>query len=78
MTKLTILYQPIDALKPRANNPRTHSPDQIKQLKNSISHFGFTNPVLMDDNNTIIAGHGRVMAAKELGFTEVPTVCLSG
>lgn len=78
MTKLSILYQPIDALNPRANNPRTHSPKQITQLVRSMQHFGFTNPVLVDDANGIIAGHGRVLAAKELGLTEVPTVRLSG
>lgn len=78
MTKLSILYQKVDALKPRTNNPRTHSDKQIKQLKSCITRFDFTNPVLVDDNNVIIAGHGRLLAAKELGFTEVPTVRLSG
>lgn len=78
MTKLSITYQPIDALNPRANNPRTHSPKQIAQLVRSMQHFGFTNPVLVDDANGIIAGHGRVLAAKELGLMEVPTVRLSG
>lgn len=78
MTKLSITYQPIDALNPRTNNPRTHSPKQIAQLVRSMQHFGFTNPVLVDDTNGIIAGHGRVLAAKELGMTEVPTVRLSG
>jgi hypothetical protein len=78
MTKLTIIYQHPDALKPRPNNPRTHSDKQIKQLKSCITRFKFTNPVLVDDNNVIIAGHGRLLAAKELGFSEVPTVRLSG
>lgn len=78
MKKLSILYQKVDALKPRTNNPRTHSDKQIKQLKSCITRFKFTNPVLVDDNNVIIAGHGRLLAAKELGFTEVPTVRLSG
>lgn len=78
MTKLSILYQKVDALKPRTNNPRTHSDKQIKQLKSCITRFDFTNPVLVDDNSVIIAGHGRLLAAKELGFTEVPTVRLSG
>lgn len=78
MTKLSILYQKVHALKPRPNNPRTHSDKQIKQLKSCITRFDFTNPVLVDDNNNIIAGHGRLLAAKELGFTEVPTVRLSG
>lgn len=77
MTNLSITYQPIDALNPRANNPRTHSPNQITQLVRCMKRFGFTNPVLVDDTNRIIAGHGRLMAAKELGMTEVPTVRLS-
>jgi len=77
MKKLSIIYQSIDALKPRASNPRTHSKKQVQQLANSIERFGFTNPVLVDDTNAIIAGHGRLMAAKQLGMSEVPTVRLS-
>lgn len=60
MTKLSITYQLTSALNPRSNNPRTHSPKQIAQLVRSMQHFGFTNPVLVDDTNGIIAGHGRV------------------
>lgn len=77
MKKLTIFYQPIDALTPRATNPRKHSPKQVTQLARSIERFGFTNPVLVDDTNGIIAGHGRVLAAKQLGMKEVPTVQLA-
>jgi len=77
MSSLQIIYQPITALKPYSNNPRTHSQKQIAQIANSIQHFGFTNPILVDNNNGIIAGHGRLSAAKQLNITEVPTVELS-
>jgi len=68
---------PIVALRPYAGNARTHSKRQIKQLMDSITRFGFTNPVLIADDNTILAGHGRVLAAERLGMTNVPTVRLS-
>ena len=64
-------------LRPYANNARTHSKRQIRQIANSIKRFGFCNPVLIDDTNQIIAGHGRVEAAKLLGIDAVPTVRLS-
>lgn len=67
---------PIAVLKPRAKNPRTHSEKQIRQIANSIAQFGFTNPVLVDRYNGIIAGHGRVEAAKLLGWDKVPTIRL--
>jgi 16S rRNA G966 N2-methylase RsmD len=78
MAKRSIIDQPIAALRPRAGNPRTHSPKQIQQIAASIRRFGFTNPVLIDDANGIIAGHGRVAAAKLLGRVTVPTIKLSG
>ena len=59
---------------PTANNARTHSPRQIKQIARSIERFGFVNPVLADANGQIIAGHGRVEAAKQLGLTSVPVL----
>jgi ParB-like chromosome segregation protein Spo0J len=77
MNSLSIEYQAVSALKPRASNPRTHSKKQIGQIANAIHRFGFTNPVLVDDAQGIIAGHGRVEAAKTLGLAEVPTVRLS-
>jgi DNA modification methylase len=77
MNFLSIEYQPVSALKPRASNPRTHSKKQIAQIARSIRRFGFINPVLVDDNNCVIAGHGRVEGAKSEGITEVPTVRLS-
>ena len=59
-------------LLPYANNARTHSAEQIKQVAASIKEFGFTNPILIDENNVIIAGHGRLEAAKSLGMALVP------
>jgi DNA modification methylase len=74
---LSIVYQALADLKPRATNPRTHSKKQITQIANAIRRFGFTNPVLVDDTNGIVAGHGRVEAAKVVGLDQVPTVRLS-
>lgn len=68
---------PIDRLVPYANNARTHSKKQIGQIAASIKRFGFCNPVLISDDHTIIAGHGRVEAAKSIGMTEVPVRQLS-
>jgi DNA modification methylase len=76
-TPLSIIYQDIVALKPRESNPRTHSKKQLEQIARAITQFGFTNPVLVDDSNGIIAGHGRVAAAKLVGLSQVPTVRLS-
>ncbi|MGE0187578.1 MAG: ParB/Srx family N-terminal domain-containing protein [Hyphomonadaceae bacterium] len=67
----------VSALKPYARNTRTHSKRQIEQIARSIERFGFTNPVLVDDELTIIAGHGRVEAAKRLGLGDVPIIRLS-
>ena len=63
-------------LKPYENNARTHSEDHIKQIVRSIEEFGFTNPVLVDGAGGIIAGHGRVLAAMQMGLETVPTLCL--
>ncbi|MCB1466270.1 MAG: ParB N-terminal domain-containing protein [Rhizobiaceae bacterium] len=68
---------PVGTLRPYSSNARTHSRRQVRQIADSIKRFGFTNPVLISDDAEIIAGHGRVMAAKELGMTNVPTVRLS-
>lgn len=67
----------LSTLRPYAGNARTHSKKQVRQIADSINRFGFTNPVLVSDDGEIIAGHGRVMAAKLLGSAEVPTVKLS-
>jgi len=69
---LALEFLPLEALVPYARNARTHSEEQIGQIAASISHFGFTNPVLVGADNDIIAGHGRVMAARQLGMAEVP------
>ena len=61
-------------LRPWARNARTHSKKQLKQIAESIRTFGFTNPVLIDQTNTILAGHGRVEAAKTLGLKTVPCI----
>lgn len=64
----------VDNLVPYVNNARTHSPDQVNKLRSSLREFGFINPVIIDDNYGVLAGHGRLLAAKEEGFTEVPCV----
>src|SRR5258705_4398712 len=63
---------------PYARNARTHSEAQIAQIAGSIREFGFTNPVLIDPEGGIIAGHGRVLAARQLEMAQIPTICLSG
>jgi DNA modification methylase len=65
---------PVDDLIPYARNSRTHSDDQVSKIASSIKEFGFLNPVIVDGDNGIIAGHGRIMAAKKLGLKEVPTI----
>ncbi len=66
------------ALIPYANNSRTHSEEQVNQIAASMKEFGVTNPILIDDQGGIIAGHGRVMAAKKLGIVELPCIELVG
>lgn len=68
---------PIDRLVPYANNARTHAPEQIQKLRGSLREFGFVNPVIIDDDYGVLAGHGRLLAAREEGFTEVPCVFAS-
>lgn len=68
----------VDALIPYARNARTHSDEQVAQLAASIKEWGWTTPVLVDEDGEIIAGHGRVMAARKLGIEEVPTMTASG
>lgn len=68
---------PVERLKPYARNARTHSASQIEKIAASIVEFGFTNPVLVDENDGIIAGHGRLMAAQKLGMAEVPVIPLT-
>ena len=75
---LEIKYLSLNELTPYAKNSRTHSEDQINQVAESIKEFGFTNPILIDEQSNIIAGHGRLEAAKKLGMKEVPTIVLEG
>ncbi len=76
MRNLTVKHQRVEALTSYARNPRTHTKKQIRQIADSIERFGFTNPILIDGSDTIIAGHGRVDAAKLLGMEMVPTIRL--
>lgn len=78
MSELNIEYVKTKNLIPYVNNSRTHSDQQIQQVAASIKEFGFTNPILTDEENGIIAGHGRLMAAQVLGLDEVPTITLKG
>jgi DNA modification methylase len=73
---LNVIYRPIEELKLDPANPRIHSKKQIGQIANSIEVFGFNVPILVDRHGNVIAGHGRVLAARARGMTEVPTVCL--
>ncbi|MBZ6380097.1 DNA methylase N-4 [Pacificimonas flava] len=73
---LVVTYRDAASLKPDPNNARTHPRRQIEQIKASIEEFGFANPILIDQAGRIIAGHGRLIAAKELGMTEFPTIAL--
>jgi DNA modification methylase len=76
LSKLSVLYQGRESLVFSSRNSRTHSKRQIQQIADSIRVFGFTNPILVDANNTIVAGHGRAEAAQLLGINEIPTICL--
>ena len=63
---------------PYVNNPRQHPEKQVNQIASSIKEFGFTNPILIDDDNGVVAGHGRLLAAQKLDIAEVPVVVLEG
>lgn len=71
---LRVEYRPLESLVPFARNPRAHSEEQIAQIAASIREFGFTNPILPDGENGIIAGHGRLSAARKLGLETVPCI----
>jgi hypothetical protein len=77
LSKLQVEYLDINELRPSPRNARTHSPQQIRQIERSVAEFGFTNPLLVDDAGSILAGHGRVQAAKRLGFSQVPAIRIS-
>ena len=77
MTELKIINLKTETLIPYVNNARTHSEEQISQIMGSIQEFGFVNPILIDKDKVIIAGHGRLLAAQRLGLEEVPVICLA-
>ena len=77
MDDLAIAWRPLGELIPYARNPRTHSDAQVAQIAASIREFGWTNPVLVDGESGIIAGHGRVLAARKLGLERVPVIELA-
>ena len=76
--KLKVSYRRVEDLIPYARNARTHSDDQVARIAGSIKEFGWTNPILVDGENGIIAGHGRLAAARKLGMSEVPVIELDG
>ena len=75
---LTVTYRPVGTLVPSPHNARTHSKRQVEQIVASIREFGFTNPILIDSDGSVIAGHGRLLAAKAMALTEVPAIILEG
>jgi hypothetical protein len=75
---LSVTYRATASLKPDPRNARTHSKRQVEQIVASIREFGFTNPILLDPEGVLIAGHGRLLAAKSMGMAEVPTIELVG
>jgi DNA modification methylase len=75
---LAVAYLPLESVRVAPRNARTHSQDQIQQLVRSIQEFGWTSPMLIDQDSVLIAGHGRFEAAKALGLAEVPTITLAG
>ncbi|MDE1547549.1 ParB/Srx family N-terminal domain-containing protein, partial [Dechloromonas agitata] len=77
MNTLNVEYRKVEALIPYARNPRTHSDAQITKIAASIVEYGWTNPVLVDGDNGIIAGHGRLVAARKLGLDQVPVIELA-
>ena len=77
MLDLEIEHLPVETLIPYARNARTHSDEQISQIAGSITEFGFVNPILIGEDNVIIAGHGRLMAAQRLGLPTVPVIMLA-
>lgn len=74
--ELNIVYRNIKELKPYKKNAKKHPKEQVERIANSIKEFGFTQPVIIDKNNCVVAGHGRILGAKKAGLTQVPTVML--
>jgi ParB-like chromosome segregation protein Spo0J len=76
--RLQVVETPVESLIPYARNARTHSDAQVAQIAGSVREFGWTNPILIDEDGGIIAGHARVLAARLLGVEKVPTITLAG
>lgn len=76
MEQIQIIYRSIKDLKPYKKNAKKHPKEQVERIANSIKEFGFTQPVIIDRNNCVVAGHGRILGAKKAGLKKVPTVCL--
>ena len=78
-SKMQIVFRPIEQLVPYARNARTHSDAQVAQIAGAMREFGWTNPVLLDEHDGIIAGHGRILAARKLGLKQdIPCIVLAG
>jgi hypothetical protein len=75
---MDIIRKKLSDLNPYENNSRTHSEEQVNQIINSIKLFGFTNPILIDQDNNIIAGHGRLTAVQKMAWEEVPCIVVNG
>jgi DNA modification methylase len=73
---IAVAYRPRASLTPHASNPNSHSPKQVERIARSIRDYGWTNPIIVDENGGVLAGHGRLLAAATLGIEEVPTICL--
>ena len=76
MSDLNIIYKDIKDLKPYKKNAKKHPKEQVEQIAESIKEFGFTQPVIIDKDNSVVAGHGRILGARKVGLKKVPTVCL--
>jgi ParB-like chromosome segregation protein Spo0J len=76
--RLRLEFWPVDRLVPSARNARTHSEAQVAEIAGSIRTFGFTNPILVGEDGDVVAGHGRLAAARQLGLADVPVILLKG
>ena len=74
---LQVIYRPRTALKPHPQNPNTHSAKQVELIARSIRDFGWTNPIIIDEDDKVLAGHGRLLAAASIGIDMVPTICVA-
>lgn len=74
--EMNIVYKSLKTLKPYKKNAKKHNKEQVERIANSIKEFGFTQPVIIDKNNCVVAGHGRILGAKKAGLKQVPTVML--